>query len=137
MNAGSETEPPKAEPKPAQVLEGELAAADTRSFRRLYHAASGASILALDWLLFSGNILSGGLATLPTMVLGFALGSVSTALIQRFVAGDSTPKSLAKGLAAGLIVGAPTPVAGTALGGVILAVSGLSKSRIKSRTGKS
>ena len=137
MNAGPITEPPKEESKPAEVLDGEGAAEDTRSFRGMYHAASGASILALDWLLFSGNILSGGMATLPAMALGFALGSVSTALIQRFVAGDSTPKSLAKGLAAGLIVGAPTPVAGTALGGVILTLSGLSKSRIKSRIGKS
>ena len=77
------------------------------------------------------------MATLPTMVLGFVLGSVSTALIQRFVAGDSMFKSLAKALAAGLIVGAPTPVAGTALGGVILAVSGLSKSKLKSKIGKS
>ena len=83
----------------------------------------------IDWLLFSGNIVSGGMATLPAMMLGFALGSVSTALIQRYVAGDSTFKSLAKALVAGLIVGAPTPVAGTALGGVILAVSGLTKSR--------
>ena len=131
MKAGSEMEPPKAESKPAMATE------DTRSFRRLYHAASGASILAMDWLLFSGNILSGGMATLPAMVLGFALGSVSTALIQRFVAGDPTFKSLAKALAAGLIVGVPTPVAGTALGGVILAVSGLSKSQLKSRIGKS
>jgi len=136
MNAGSEIEPPKEESKPARVLDGEMAAQGTRGFRRPYHAASGASILALDWLLFSGNILSGGMASLPTMVLGFALGSVSTALIQRFVAGDSIFKSLAKALAAGLIVGAPTPVAGTALGGVILAVSGLSKSKLKSKIGK-
>ena len=136
MNAGSEIEPPKAESQPAQILDGEMAAQGTRGFRRPYHAASGASILALDWLLFSGNILSGGMATLPTMVLGFAVGSVSTALIQRFVAGDSMLKSLAKALAAGLIVGVPTPVAGTALGGVILAVSGLSKSKLKSKIGK-
>lgn len=131
MNAGSEVEAPKVEPRPAVGTERR------HRSRRLYHAASGASILAIDWLLFSGNILSGGMATLPAMLLGFALGGVSTALIQRLVAGDSIFKSLAKALAAGLIVGAPTPVAGTALGGVILAVSGLSKSQLKTRIGKS
>ncbi len=131
MHADSEIGPPKGESGPVPSVE------DTRSFRRLYHAASGASILAIDWLLFSGNVLSGGMATFPTMVLGLVLGGVSTALIQRFVAGDGTLKSLSKALVAGLVVGAPTPVAGTALGGVILAVSGLSKSQLKSRIGKS
>lgn len=110
---------------------------EAHRFRRLYHMASGASILGIDWLLFSGNALSAGMATLPTMLLGFTLGGVSTALIQRFVAGDSTPKSLAKALLAGLIVGTPTPVAGSALGGVIMAVSGLSRFQLRSRTSKS
>ena len=104
----------------------------SRPFRRVLHAASGAAILAIDWLLFSGNIVSGGMATLPAMALGFVLGGLSTGLIQRFAAGDSTLKSLGKGLVAGLVVGAPTPVAGTVLGGVVLAVSGLSTSRVRS-----
>ena len=103
--------------------------------RRLFHAASGAAILGIDWLLFSGNVVSGGMATFPTMVLGLVLGGVSTALIQRFVARDSTLKSLSKGLVAGLVVGAPTPVAGTVLGGVVLTLSGLSTSRMRSKLG--
>lgn len=106
-----------------------------RPFRRFFHAASGAAILGLDWLLFSGNLLSGGMATFPTMLLGLGLGGLSTALIQRFVAGDSALKSLSKALVAGLVVGAPTPVAGTVLGGVVLAVSGLSTSRLGSKLG--
>ena len=131
MNRGSEIEPPKGESKSVTSAE------DPRSFRRLYHTASGASILAIDWLLFSGNVLSVGMTTFPTMVLGLVLGGLSTALIQRFVAKDSTLKSLSKALVAGLVVGAPTTVAGTAIGGVILAVSGLSKSQLKSRIDKS
>lgn len=103
---------------------------------RLFHAGSGAAILGIDWLLFSGNIASGGMAVLPAMALGFVLGGLSTGLIQRFVAGDSVLKSLGKGLAAGLVVGAPTPVAGTALGGVILTMSGLSTSGLKSKLGR-
>ncbi len=131
MDDVSEIKAPNEESKTVVATE------KTKPPRRLYHAASGASILAIDWLLFSGNVLSGGIATLPAMLIGFALGGLSTALIQRFAAGDSIPKSLAKALVAGLIVGAPTPVAGSALGGVILAVSGLSKSQLKSRIDKS
>ncbi len=123
-----------------QETEGEDMAAPgaggARPFGRFFHAASGAAILGIDWLLFSGNIASGGMGTLPAMALGFGLGGLSTGLIQRFVAGDSTLKSLGKGLAAGLVVGAPTPVAGTALGGVVLAVSGFSASRVRSKLGR-
>ncbi len=129
MDADSEIEAPKGESRPVTSVE------NTRSFRRMYHAASGASILGIDWILFSGNILSGGMATFPTMVLGLVLGGLSTALIQRFVAKDSTLKSLSKAFVAGLVVGAPTPVAGTVLGGVVLAVSGLSTTRLGSKLG--
>lgn len=108
----------------------------SRPFRGLFHAGSGAAILGIDWLLFSGNIASGGMAVLPAMALGFVLGGLSVGLVQRFVAGDSWLKSLGKGLAAGLVVGAPTPIAGTALGGVILTISGLSTWGLKSKLGR-
>ncbi len=111
-------------------------AGGSRPSRRLFHAGSGAAILGIDWLLFSGNILSGGIGTLLAMALGFVLGGLSVGLIQRFVAGDSVLKSLGKGLVAGLVVGAPTPVAGTALGGVILTTSGLLTSGLKSKLGR-
>lgn len=130
-----ETDTPKKDPKvdsePPAVSDkgGNLAAKG----RRLFHAGSGAAILGIDWLLFSGNIATGGMATLPTMAVGFALGGLSTGLIQHFVAGDSVAKSAAKALAAGLLVGMPTPVAGTALGGAILALSGLSKPSVNDK----
>ena len=123
---------------PAQAAEAG-AVTNTEGGRpsRLFHPASGAVILAIDWLLFSGNIVSGGLATLPTMLIGFALGGLATGLVQRFVAGDGTAKSLVKALAAGLLVGIPTPVAGTALGSAILAFSGLSSRNRKPSSGPS
>ena len=93
---------------------------------RMFHPATGALVLGVDWLLFSGNVLSGGLALPAAMAMGFALGGVGTGLVQRFAAGDGVGRSVAKALAAGVIVGMPTPVAGTALGGTILALSGLS-----------
>ena len=63
------------------------------------------------------------------MLIGFAAGGLGTGLVQHFVAGDGVTKSLAKALGAGLLVGLPTPVAGTALGSAILALSGLSLSK--------
>lgn len=130
-----ETDTPKKDPKvdaepPAVSDKSENLAAKGR---RLFHAGSGAAILGIDWLLFSGNIAMGGMATLPTMAVGFALGGLSTGLIQHFVAGDSVAKSTLKALAAGLLVGIPTPVAGTALGGAILALSGLSKPSVNDK----
>ena len=123
MDTDTPTEAQRAETPVVSENSGDLI---TKS-GKLFHAASGASILAIDWLLFSGNIAAGGLATFLSMALGFTLGGLSTGLIQHFVAGDSLPKSVTKALVAGVLVGLPTPVAGTTLGGAILALSGLSK----------
>jgi len=97
------------------------------SLRRSIHPATGAIILGLDWLLFSGNVLSLGASTLVLSVLGFGLGSAGTAYIQRRYAGDSRLLSTFKGTLAGITVGIPLPVAGTAAGGLILTVSGLDR----------
>jgi hypothetical protein len=90
------------------------------------HMLSGAAILGMDWALFTGNLATGGLATVLVSLGGFAAGSVAVTGIQRFVAGDSWGRSLVKGITAGAVVGVPMPIAGTALGGAILGWSGLS-----------
>ena len=94
---------------------------------RFLHPASGGLILGLDWLLFSGNALTLGLSTLPLAVLGFVLGGVGTGIIQAQYSQDSGAKSLFKGLVGGFAVGIPMPIAGTAIGGAILALSGLDR----------
>ncbi|PCJ64697.1 MAG: phosphoribosylaminoimidazole carboxylase [Candidatus Hydrogenedentota bacterium] len=90
------------------------------------HMMSGAAILGLDWALFTGNIATGGLATIAVSLGGFIAGSVLVTGVQRFRAGDSWTRSLLKGAVAGAVVGIPMPIAGTALGGAILGWSGLS-----------
>ena len=89
---------------------------------------SGIWILALDWLLFSSNVLSAGIATPAVVVLGFLLGGAGTLVLQKWVAGDSLWKASSKALVAGVVVGVPWPLFGTVLGGWILLAAGLNKS---------
>lgn len=91
------------------------------------HPASGALILGLDWLLFSGTVVTLGLSTVSSIGGGFLLGGLGTAWIQRSYGGDGVGASLGKGVLAGLTVGLPLPIAGTAVGGGILALSGLNR----------
>jgi hypothetical protein len=86
-------------------------------------------ILGLDWLLFGGNALTAGTMTALVVVLGFVLGGLSTALIQRLLDGESWGSSLFKGLLAGIVVGVPLPIFGTFVGGIILGLAGLSHLR--------
>jgi hypothetical protein len=111
--------------EPVQVLEPKAEAAPER--RTILHPAAGGLILGLDWLLFSGTAATMGLATPLSASLGFVVGSIGTAAIQRKLAGDSRTTAALKGLAAGVVVGVPFPIAGTAVGGGILVLSGLDR----------
>ena len=93
------------------------------------HPASGALILGVDWLLFGGMTATGGLAMPVTMMLGFLVGGLGTAASQRILAKEGWAKALGKGFLAGLAVGAPLPIGGTAVGGAVLASSGLNQLR--------
>lgn len=103
------------------------------------HPASGLLILGLDWLFFSGSLVTLGLSTPALALLGFGTGSVGTAFVQRQFHRDNTGKSVLKGLLAGITVGIPLPIAGTAVGGGVLALSGLDKlwKRSDRKTGES
>lgn len=105
--------------------------------RTFFHPASGALILALDWLLFSGNVFSLGLGTPALASAGFALGLASVTVVQRRYGHDALGKSALKGLLAGVAVGVPLPIAGTAVGALILSLSGLNrwKRRLGGREG--
>ena len=56
--------------------------------RRFMLPATGAWILALDWLLFSSNVLTAWLATPVAMVVGFVLGGAGAYLLQKRRAKD-------------------------------------------------
>jgi hypothetical protein len=91
----------------------------------LLHPASALAILALDWLLFSGTVISGGSLLLVMSLAGVALGAGSTYLIQSRLAGDRGRTVAWKSAVAGVIVGLPFPLGGTLVGGAVLAASGL------------
>ena len=91
------------------------------------HPASGVLILGLDWLFFAENAITLGLSTFFAAVVGFGVAGLGTGLIQRIYHGDGVGKALLKGLLGGFAVGIPLPIAGTAVGGGILALSGLNK----------
>lgn len=88
---------------------------------------AGLWILALDWLLFSSNVASAGLATPIIVVLGFLLGGAGTWFLQRRIAGDRLWKAAVKAFAAGVAVGLPWPLAGTLIGGWVLLAAGINK----------
>jgi hypothetical protein len=98
-----------------------------RAPRQFLIPATGLWILGLDWLLFSQDIVTLGLTTPLTGVLGFLMGAAGTYSLQRRYAGDNQPGALAKAALAGLAVGVPFPLTGTVVGGLILATSGLAE----------
>jgi len=97
--------------------------------RRFMLPATGAWILALDWLLFSANALSAWLATPVVMVVGFVLGSAGAYLAQRRGANDAPWRAVLKAILAGIVVGLPWPMGGTLVGGWVLLSSGLVNAR--------
>ena len=97
--------------------------------KRFLLPATGGLILALDWLLFSSNAISGMLATPLVMILGFVLGSTGTYLIQTRYGGDSRSRAALKALLAGIVVGLPWPLGGTLIGGWVLLTSGLGNAK--------
>lgn len=91
----------------------------------LFHPASGALILGIDWLLFSGGVLTLGVSTPVLLVLGGLATTIAVAGIQSRYRSDGRGRSILKGVFGGIAVGVPLPIAGTGLGGLILALSGL------------
>lgn len=101
----------------------------------LLHPAAGAFVLALDWVLFSGTVVSVGTAMWPLALVGLTAGTLGATWIQRRFGRDSIRASLVKGAFCGIAVGLPFPIAGTAVGGWILAASGLDRLRRRRVTG--
>lgn len=93
--------------------------------KRFMLPATGLLIMGLDWLLFSEEAASFGVAIPFTMVFGFVAGGIGTYYLQTRYGRDSTWSAWLKGLLAGVLVGIPFPLAGTLVGAGILASSGL------------
>jgi hypothetical protein len=92
---------------------------------RMLLPLAGLWILGLDWLLFPPESATLALATPVASLLGFLVGSVGVYQMQRRYALDDKPRATLKALLAGIIVGLPFPLAGSVVGGWILASSGL------------
>lgn len=93
--------------------------------KRFMLPASGLLIMGLDWLLFSEEAATFGVAIPLTSLAGFVAGSIGTYLLQTRYGLDSRPAACLKSLLAGILVGIPFPLAGTLAGALILANSGL------------
>lgn len=91
----------------------------------VFHPAAGILILGFDWLLFSGGVITLGVSTPVLLVVGGLLTAMAVSTIQSRYMEDGRGQSLLKGVASGLLVGLPLPVAGTGVGGLVLALSGL------------
>jgi hypothetical protein len=101
--------------------------------------ASGLLVMGLDWLFFSEEAATLGLALPFTVTVGFLTGSLGTYHLQRKYAGDTRLVALLKSMLAGFLVGLPFPLAGTLAGAWIVANSGLASIRnnlLRQRFGK-
>lgn len=65
------------------------------------------------------------IAILLTSLTVFTINSVTTALVQRYLAKEGWGKAVAKGLVMGVFAGVPFPVTGTAIGLPLLGWAGL------------
>lgn len=91
--------------------------------RPLIHPLSAALLVAVDglWSLADWAVLAWGL----TVPLSFLAVCIPAFLVQKHVHGDARGRSLAIGSLLGVLAAVPTPVAGTVVGGVVLAMAGL------------
>ena len=92
----------------------------------LFHPYSGVLIIAMDWVFFGMEAGTLGLSIPVMSLLAFATTLLGVFTIQIKLAKDNWAIALAKGVLGGFVAGIPTPIAGTFLGALILALSGLS-----------
>ncbi len=87
------------------------------------HPLAALATIVLDNV-FGVFELADPLALILTSVSVGALGTLTTMLIQRYMAKDSWGVSVAKGLVMGIIAGVPFQVTGTAVGAILLGWAG-------------
>jgi len=112
-------------PKDADLPSPQRERVPFEGLNTFYHPASGVVILALDWLLFGTDFLTGFLALPAMCVVGFLVTFPIVLAIQQKWSKDKLPNALGKAFLGAFMVGLPFPVTGTLLGAAILALSGL------------
>ena len=133
MNAGShETReipvdvlPPTPKDAPLPPPPGDDHKVPFAGLSTFYHPASGVVILALDWLLFGTDLMTGFLALPLVCVLGFLVSFPLVLAIQMKWTKDEFPAAFGKAFLGAFMVGLPFPITGTILGAAILVLSGL------------
>jgi hypothetical protein len=93
--------------------------------RTFFHPASGAAILAFDWLFFGLEWELGPVSLVLSCAAAFAATYFVVERIQRRWHGDEPKIARAKALFGAAAAGAPFAIAGTVVGGLILVLSGL------------
>lgn len=90
-----------------------------------FQRASGAAILIVDWLCFGLAWEFGPLSMAVMSVTAFVVTYAVVWKIQTLQGDDDARRAHGKALLGALAAGVPFPVAGTVVGGAILALSGL------------
>lgn len=93
--------------------------------KAFFHRASGAAILSIDWLCFGLEWQLGPVSMAAMSAAAFLAAYAAVWRIQTSLGGDDARRAHGKALLGALAAGVPFPVAGTAVGGLILALSGL------------
>lgn len=96
-----------------------------------FQRASGAAILAVDWLCFG---LEWELGPLSLAVMSLAAFVVTYAVVWRIqtrLGGDDARRAHGKAFLGALAAGVPFPVTGTVVGAAILALSGLKRTSLR------
>ena len=101
--------------------------------RSFYHPASGLAILGIDWLFFGLEWQLGPVSLAAGCLAAFALTYAVVSRVQSRWGGDDPRRARIKAIMGALAAGAPFAVTGTAVGGLILALSGLERLRLLRR----
>lgn len=127
----SENDGSQADAESVEVVDSSSVSEGPRKSRRgagtVLHPVSGLVVIGLDNALFGANALTLGWATPVVCLVAFLLASTGVFLVQKIQARDGFLKSAAKAVFCGVFAGLPTSLMGTALGAVILLLSGLSR----------
>lgn len=101
--------------------------------RPFFQRASGAAILIVDWFCFGLEWQLGPLSMAVMSAVAFAVTYAAVWKIQTRVGGDDERRAHGKALLGALAAGAPFPITGTVIGGLILALSGLKLPKLPGR----
>ena len=92
-----------------------------------FHPASGAAILAVDWLFFGFEWAAGPASVFAMSLAAFIAVYLSIYRIQTRLRGDAPGVARAKAVFGASAAAVPFPIAGTLLGSLILVLSGLGR----------